>query len=863
MRVRVAYQGEPGAYSEGASFEAFAPTGQHIEAVGFSSFDEVFNALATGKTDYACVPVENTLGGSIHVNYDLMLRYHGRVHAVGEHSFRVRHALLALPGVTKSDIKQAMSHPQALAQTERYLHQAGIKPMPAYDTAGSAKVVRDQGLRDTAAIASARAAEVHGLEVLDYGIEDDANNFTRFLILGRRGVEIPEGIEAKTSIVFVPKRNEIGVLHKALSCFAQRDIDLSKIESRPFRPGDIQLAKSASASDVVDAPGTKRKRIDDADAAKVGAAHRGPHFEYAFYVDILATATTSHCRNAFRHLEELTRFVKCVGHGAAAAAHRILVAATYHRTARATVRLAAPLTARTCTLVCRVLGTYPLEGLLLPLSDDEEPSTSSAPPVVHAPLISPLRIAVIGFGTFGQFLARRWVRRGHAVFAQSRTDYSELARSIGVTYVPTAAALVEMNPDVVVISVSILSFEFVLKALPSALLRSALIVDVLSVKQYAKETMLVTVPADSDILCLHPMFGPESGKSSWAGLPLVYEQVRVADFHRASRFLSLFEDEGCRMVKMTCEQHDAYAAGSQFVTHLTGRMLSKLKLQPSPIATAGFKALLKLVDNTCSDSFDLFYALYAHNPNSSEQLEQFQTAFDSVRRDLLSANGSAGPSDGCVPISPIVSSMAMSKTVAVADKAAALRQQGKQIVSLSVGEPDILPAPAVLAAAHAALDAGHVKYTENGGAKALRDAICSYLRTAKGLEYAPNQIVCSNGAKQSLMQAMMALCGDGDEVIVPAPYWVSYTQITHLCRAKSVVVRTRATDGYCLMPDDLEAALTPQTRVFILCNPSNPTGAVHPGTLLERLAAVLRKWPKVVILADEIYEQVGAAPLDA
>ena len=171
MPTRVAYQGEPGAYSEAAAHEAFQPTGEHIEAIGYESFDKVFEALAQGAVEYAAVPVENTLGGSIHVNYDLMLRHHGAVHAIGEHLFRVRHTLLVLPGVKKADIKKAMSHPQALAQTERFLRAAGIQSVPAYDTAGSAKLVREQGLRDTAAIASARAAEVRALEPA--ALEDD------------------------------------------------------------------------------------------------------------------------------------------------------------------------------------------------------------------------------------------------------------------------------------------------------------------------------------------------------------------------------------------------------------------------------------------------------------------------------------------------------------------------------------------------------------------------------------------------------------------------------------------------------------------------------------------------------------------
>ena len=227
-----AYQGESGAYSEQCAADIFAAAGRKVEFVGLGSFDEVFASLAEGKVEYAAVPVENTLGGSIHVNYDLLLRYHGQVHILGEHVHRVRHTLMALPGVRKEDIKKAMSHEQALAQTDNYLRNAGITPVKAYDTAGSAKLVREGDMRDTAAIASARAAEVHGLVVLDAGIEDDSNNFTRFLLLGRASPVLPEDSVLKSSVVFVPHSNEAGALFKALSVFAVREIDLSKVRVR-------------------------------------------------------------------------------------------------------------------------------------------------------------------------------------------------------------------------------------------------------------------------------------------------------------------------------------------------------------------------------------------------------------------------------------------------------------------------------------------------------------------------------------------------------------------------------------------------------------------------------------------------------
>jgi len=502
-----------------------------------------------------------------------------------------------------------------------------------------------------------------------------------------------------------------------------------------------------------------------------------------------------------------------------------------------------------------VLGCYPHDGVML----EKNSPTCNSPfsKLVTSARSTALKIAIIGFGTFGQFLAARWVQRGHVVIAYSRSDYSKEAAALGAECVSDIAELVKLEPDVVVIAVSILSFEAVLGRLPMGLFQRALVVDVLSVKSHAKQVMLRVLPRDADVICTHPMFGPESGKDGWHDLPCVYEKVRVTDHHRACRFIALFEDEGCRMVKMSCEQHDQLAAGSQFVTHLTGRLLSKLSLKPSPIATKGFQALLQLQENTCKDSFDLFYALYSHNVNSSEQLEQFASALDKLQRDLVNFRPGTGASNRDelpADISRLVRSMDASQTVAISDLAIELKRQGLPILSLSVGEPDFAPHPEVLAAAHKALNEGQTKYTANAGLHQLRAQICADLHKRKGVAYTPEQVVCSNGGKQGIVQAMLALLNPGDEVIIPAPYWTSYLSIVQLCRATPVFLRMTAEENYCAQPAALEELISPNTRMFILCNPSNPTGSVHPLGLLERLAEVLRRHPHVFIMADEIYE---------
>jgi len=253
-----------------------------------------------------------------------------------------------------------------------------------------------------------------------------------------------------------------------------------------------------------------------------------------------------------------------------------------------------------------------------------------------------LKIAVVGFGNFGQFLSRTLVAQGHTVLAHSRSDHSAAAASMGARFFPDPHDLCECHPDVVLLATSILSAESVVRSLPlHRLRRDTLFADVLSVKEFPKRLLLGALPEEMDIICTHPMFGPESARDGWAGLPFMFDRVRVRDDNcparraRAEAFLGVFEREGCRMVEMSCAEHDAHAAETQFLTHSVGRMLAMLELRSTPINTKGYETLLRLVDNTCSDSFDLYNGLFMYNKNSTELLNRLEWAMDSVKKKLF------------------------------------------------------------------------------------------------------------------------------------------------------------------------------------------------------------------------------------
>ncbi len=264
--MRIAYQGVTGAYSEAAVLR-INPTADPLPR---PSFEDVFASVEKQEATHGILPVENTIGGTIYRNYDLLLEH--ELSIVAEVKIPIVHNLVVTEGMKLEQVKRVYSHPQGLAQCERFLRSlTGVEIVATYDTAGSAKMIKEETLPNSAAIASARAAEVYGMDILKSGIQDFADNITRFLIVSREAV--PLGIPDKTTIVFTVS-NEAGALFKALSVFALREIDLTKLESRP----------------IPDRP-----------------------FEYLFYADLTANREELRCSRALMHLAEFAPSLRTLG----------------------------------------------------------------------------------------------------------------------------------------------------------------------------------------------------------------------------------------------------------------------------------------------------------------------------------------------------------------------------------------------------------------------------------------------------------------------------------------------------------------------------------------------------------------------
>lgn len=265
-KLKVSFQGERGAYSENAIYTFF---GENVEVTPCKDLTEVFQSVIRKNTDYGVVPIENSLEGSVNQTYDLFLNTDLKVQ--GEIIIRISHCLIANPGIEISSVKTVYSHPQALAQSRKFLENCNCKLIPTYDTAGSVKMIKEKALENAAAVASERAAKLYGMKILAKEIEDNQTNYTRFFVISQK--DSPKTGNDKTSIIFASSHTP-GALYSALGEFAKRKINLTRIESRP----------------------TKQKP-----------------WEYNFYLDFEGHRTETRCKDVLDVLEKNYAFLKVLG----------------------------------------------------------------------------------------------------------------------------------------------------------------------------------------------------------------------------------------------------------------------------------------------------------------------------------------------------------------------------------------------------------------------------------------------------------------------------------------------------------------------------------------------------------------------
>lgn len=210
-----------------------------------------------------------------------------------------------------------------------------------------------------------------------------------------------------------------------------------------------------------------------------------------------------------------------------------------------------------------------------------------------------------------------------------------------------------------------------------------------------------------------------------------------------------------------------------------------------------------------------------------------------------------------IEISQRIQSLSQSQTLAMSQKSSELKAQGIDVINLSVGEPDFHTPEHIKEAAKRAVDENFTFYTPVPGYMSLRKAVAEKLRRENGLDFAPEQIVVSGGAKQALCNVILSTINPGDEVIIPTPAWVSYVEMVKLAEGKNVLVPADIKQDFKITPEQLEAAITPKTRMVLICSPSNPTGSVYSKDELQGLVNVIAKYPNILVLADEIYEHIN------
>lgn len=546
---------------------------------GFKSFDLVFKGLLFGLLDMAVLPIENSIGGCIFLNFDLFYKYNIKIHCEFHHI--IDHSLYGICDDV-SKIKKVISHPQALHQCKENLKKNNFESEEYWDTTASIKRIIELNDESIGCIAPRGLDKESGVNELINNFNDQEDNITRFYLISLKDKQVnlnyllKNELDGKKLVNIKDKfsgyanlKDKIGSLQRYLNKFNEENINLTKIESRPYL-GNDRLDSDNPFSYIFYIEGIYNLGNNNTDIGLIDSIDPFYYFGKYSIVDFESSDTIDSSVNNSKSTVDNSKLESS-----------------------------------------RIIRKVRLD--------------------------NNINVGIIGFGRFGQFLAERMVKYGFNVYSTSRSDYSEISKKIGVKFYSKDIFYKECFPklDIIIFSTSINSFEDVLDDVIENNFDSfnnKLVVDVLSVKDYPNNIFKSrNINGNNLVLLSHPMFGPDSAKNSWVGKKFVYwynyqDLLNLDDKLNTNLkyFIKFWENQGCEMVNLDSKSHDFLSANSQFLSHFIGRLLESLNCEYTIIDTDLYHNLLKVKNYAVNDSWDLFDGLYKYNTESIETIRRIK-----------------------------------------------------------------------------------------------------------------------------------------------------------------------------------------------------------------------------------------------
>ena len=782
--MKLGFQGIENCYSYQVCKNYFSEDDNNF--IGFESFDKVFRGLSFGLIDYAIIPIENSIGGCIFMNFDNFYKYNIKIHCEFHHD--VNHSLYCKKDSNLLSMKKVISHPQAIQQCKENIKNLDLEMEEYWDTTGSLERLAELD-NSYCAIGPPDLGNKYNLMEIEKNFNDQENNITRFYLISlnkisneiklKNGVKVSnlKSYDSIPSDTIIPYwkfsgyavfKDELGCLCNYLESFRKNNINLTKIESRPYLGKDRNVFSYIFYIEGI----------------------YGSNYTSGQLIDPLEDLNYSESFNYFGSFPLIQKINQCI-----ASDSTLLVSGEIKETPKN-------------------------------LQNN----------------LNPLKIGIVGFGRFGKFISERMVKYGFNVYTTSRKDYTKTANKLNIEYLKFDE-FININLDVIIFSTSINSFEKVLDSFPIEFLKDKLIVDVLSVKEFPLEVIKNKVGNNCPILVTHPMFGPDSGKDSWKGKKFVYWVENINELTNVvTPFLKFWEDQGCKLLKLKPEVHDELSANSQFISHFIGRLLEEIGSEETIIDTDLYKHLIKVMEYSVNDSWDLFEGLYNFNKKSKNTLSRFKYCFDKLVNKLenntMRSNQMIKGSDTASMFSKIVE----------------LKEKGKKIHNQAIGIPTWYPKGSIN------LEYNKFEYsTSKGDSEFINKIIKMYHDKnllKNGVSLRNENILITPGGKPALYIILKLLTRPGSSWLLPKPYWVTYPDIIKSLSGNVNYLESDLENEWCPKIEDVESKLitgeNDSINGIILCNPNNPTGVNYPITFINKLLN-LCETNGLYLVVDEVY----------